>query len=155
MKTREQKIEAIYNKIANKELSFGCLLRCTDEEENFSIKLLWYKDYYYGYILLNDYELPRELPRVDWGNFSIDDMECSINTWYYKIIWHPVMIGDVFEWTHNEQRIMDKNQGDYEGYYLLWGMSRIRTSLANIWSKPTKPIEEQSEECIDYIFNLL
>tara|TARA_R110000737_G_scaffold164346_1_gene191952 strand:- start:511 stop:711 length:201 start_codon:yes stop_codon:yes gene_type:complete len=65
------------------------------------------------------------------------------------------MIGDVFEWTHNEQRIMNKNQEDYEGYYLLWGMSRIRTSLANIWSQPAKPIEEQSKDCKEYVYNLI
>lgn len=72
------------------ELRFGCVLICTDQDEKFNIKLLWEKDDYFGFMLLNDDEKPNELPIVDWGNLSTDVLEEDIKTWYYEIIWNPI-----------------------------------------------------------------
>ena len=134
--TEEQMVEAIYKEVANKELSFGCKI------------FNHWKEYIISAILINI----NIIQYVWWWHDMLSVFKTRATD---MIIWHPVMIGDVFEWTHNEQRIMNKNQEDYEGYYLLWGMSRIRTSLANIWSQPAKPIEEQSKDCKEYVYNLI
>lgn len=139
MITREQKraekLSAIYEKIANKELSFGC-----------KVWVYKYKtdNYIYGRIvnsneiqtddfwmmLLEDYPLYKNTnPKYD--NFIDSDK------WYTDIIWHPVMIWDVMGW-EIEKWIEPYNMYNWE-----------------YWDYPRKPIEEQSDECIDYIYNLL
>lgn len=50
------------------------------------------------------------------------------------IIWHPIMIWDVLESFYWDIRFSD---------------------LAWIWKELREPIEEQSDECIDFIYNLI
>ena len=99
--TKQDKINKIYEVIANKELSFWCrvfidwwLARLYD------ITLVWY---------------------------SIENIE-----------WHPVMI-----W--NCDKLIEK----WPNYFDNW------ITILDLWIKKDKPIEEQNEECIDYIFNLI
>ena len=134
MKTEQEMIDKIYEVIADKELSFGCKIK-----------------FEHNWIKTVDIYLENT-----WEYFDcISEKHISYDNEPYTVIGHNVMIGDVFEWTHNEQRIMDKNSQDYEWYYILWGMSRIRTSLANIWWQPRKPIESQNKETIEYVYNLI
>lgn len=51
-----------------------------------------------------------------------------------KIIGHPVMIGDVMEYFYGSVRFSE------------WG---------KCWRKLTKPIEDQSTECIDFVYDLI
>lgn len=62
---------------------------------------------------------------------------------YYKreIIWHPVMIGDVLDWMEN-----NITKDEYALFHTTLGYRR-RTKC--------KPIEEQSEECIKFIYDLI
>lgn len=73
------------------------------------------------------------------------------NTWWYeedwveKIIWHKVMIWDVLDWI----------SGFWE-----WGFTVWWDGVIDMWQWQwkfnfRKPIEEQSEECIEYIYSLI
>lgn len=130
---REQKLTAIYKEIANKKVSFGC------------------RYMHDGYIYTVDdsnYRLHKE-----WNNYCLyigTICNCPIeivekyneykNYWVVEIIWHPVMIGSIFErysssrWFINSQFIM---------------------SLIEKWTWYDRPIEEQSDECIDYVYSLI
>ena len=60
---------------------------------------------------------------------------------WYKIIWHPVMIWDVLEYT-------DK--------YFGWpNWSDYALSVCDLWLDKKKPIDDQIEKCIEYIYNLI
>lgn len=54
----------------------------------------------------------------------------------YTIIWHPVLIGDVIEY------VRLKN---------IWNINPI----ADEWDYPRLPIDEQLDECIDYVYSLI
>ncbi len=110
MKTREQKIDFIYEKIANKELSFGCTLK----------------------------------PFTFWLNSDVDYWRFVSDDWIYQwdieeIIWHPVMIWDVLNWWDININLLDDRF----------------TKLIKCFTKKDKPIEKQSVECIDYIYDLI
>ena len=57
------------------------------------------------------------------------------------IIWHPVMIWDVLNWI--------------DWFTDRGAISQIILDTVFIWWKKNTPIEDQSEECIDFIYNLL
>lgn len=127
--TREEKLEAIYDEMANKEKTIWCkylvyaddepekIIKAVEEWENFSL--------YFGE---NDYAfIPTE---KDYSRYY------SIK----EIIWHPVMIGSIFErysagkWFINSQFIIE---------------------LVEKWVGYDKSIDEQSDECIDYVYSLI
>ena len=62
---------------------------------------------------------------------SIEELSC-------ESIWHPVMIWDVLDY------ISKKTFREFLYNYLIEN-----------WKEKRKPIEEQSSDCIDYVFNLL
>lgn len=53
---------------------------------------------------------------------------------YTKIIWHPVMFWDIAEYFYSDEKIAD---------------------LSLIFEDLRKPIEEQEEWCIEYIYHIL
>ena len=112
MITKQQKIEAIYEKITRKDLSFGCKIETK----------------YWESIFLNT--LPWSLYNIYRGNYHSLDKEEKIA----KIIGHPVMIGDIMEYFYGSVRFSE------------WG---------KCWRKLTKPIEEQSDGCINFIYDLI
>lgn len=92
-----------------------------------------------------------ELSKADLSeadpNWYIEDLETLV-----QIIWHPVMIGDVMYYTA-EKRID-----------IVWSNSscalNIRDwenslNLFNFWDNKRAPIDDQSDECIDYVYNLI
>lgn len=56
---------------------------------------------------------------------------------FFKIIWHPVMIWDVLDYFWNKK----------------WAMTLDR--ILRFWENKINPIEEQSDECVDYIYGLI
>ena len=54
-----------------------------------------------------------------------------------EIIGHPIMIGNVLDYFWNKK----------------WLMTLDR--ILRFWEEKTKTIEEQSDKCIDYIYNLI
>ena len=126
--TRGEKIKAIYEEIANKERKFGC--RCKTRNWANVIFIRKNRKWEYLYIRRNN--------------------EFMIPLWYVpKVIWHPVMIGDVIDWI--------------EPYWALFAQSlnlsnerqrKIKFVLVQ-WHKKREPIEMQSDECIDYVYSLI
>lgn len=60
-----------------------------------------------------------------------------------KSIWHPVMIGDVLDWIENIQTILA-----FHKWEELMYIHRYRKNKR-------KPIEDQPEDCILFIYNLI
>lgn len=145
--TKQQMIDKIYECIADKTLSFGCkILQCnristitsvSDDEEYVFVQsymvwseLFWQNDEWY---------------EVFWyKNLGFEVVE---NIWIDEIIWHPVMIGDVLEYSRWDVRdILQKKHNDIHSLYIEIMKKR---------SNKRKPIDDQSDECITFIYNLL
>lgn len=144
MKTKQEKIDAIYEKIANKDLSFGCIVKWEEakyrilkaiQPHRFEAITTWY--IWYG----------------DYGSVVLTPIS------EYEIIGHPVMIGDVMDYIENIT--LDKI------YNYIWVKKEeipdlilqktkdARMKIFPLWKQKRLPIEEQSDECIDFIFDLL
>ena len=115
MITKQQKIDAIYKKIARKDLDFWCI-----------VESKWGQS-----VFLADRNR-REIFRT---NYRIVDFIGQDEP--MKIIGHPVMIGNVLDYFWNKK----------------WLMTLDR--ILRFWEEKTKTIEDQSDECIDFIYNLL
>lgn len=129
--TREEKIAKIYEVIARKDLTFGCIVYVPE------IKNGWYSKWVY----------------VGWETDRWMCIDCSFATvtWSSQsmllkrgsyIIWHPVMIGDVI-WFFATK---------------YWRLAAYNTFLKKIWylrDKPTEPIEKLNDFLIEYVYSLL
>lgn len=104
MKTIKDMIDAIYEKIANKEINDAQYM-LNELNTNWDIK---YNHY--------------------------DEM--------FDLVNNKVMIGDVLDWLYKDNLFLSDAHRKWEDVILLWEEKR-------------KPIEEQSDECINYIYNLL
>ena len=145
--TREEKIQAIYEKIANKELTFWCRVN-TEYWRIVSVVEEAADERWYIVVseesLYNDEDIGAYYCwlRVRW----LEDME-SIDV--AKIIWHPVMIGDVLDWI----------EPYWSGYVQSVEFTERRRRKMNLvlLQRDNKrlPIDEQSDECIDYIYSLI
>ena len=120
--TREQKIAAIYEAMANKKRTFGCRCRRNDGEDVIFIR-----------------------ENKTWSYLSIrENEEFTVSLWYApEIIWHPVMIWDVMYY------IRKKYWNNHSWFH------NDRSKLIDLWFKEREPIEDQSDECIDYVYSLI
>jgi hypothetical protein len=140
---KEQMIDVIYDKIADKTISFGCLY----EWENHHIEIFW------KWI----YRAKRQWQKITEEEFFEKDSK------HTKIIWHPVMIGDCLDW-------IEKNTQWWLWAYYDWcipsedlsslciewiSLDNWKTFYWNLRKEKRKPIEYQSDECIEYIYNLI
>jgi len=128
--TREDKIKAIYEKIADKTLSFWCKIRNKD-------LFCW-----------NNKSLYYISTRYDWI------ITTTMNECLDHITWHPVMIWDVLDYITNIEEETLILKYDINRYWNEWN-KWIVEEIYVIWNNLRKPIEEQSEECINYIYNLI
>lgn len=64
-------------------------------------------------------------------------------TKWIKIIWHPVMIWDVLEFS-------DKLDKKWKRYWYT-----LCNRIIDLWKDKRKPIDDQSEECIKFVHSLL
>lgn len=94
----------------------------------------------------------------EWKNFTLyfgdDDYAVSPSEEDYyecynikEIIGHPVMIGDVLNW-------IDKKMGVSNCEYEEFVVEEANISVL-LWREYLNPIEDQSDECIDYVYNLI
>ena len=158
MMTREEKIEEIYEVIADKTLSFGCRLVMFD--------IVWRTiDYTMDIVYMWDEELfidtscswwkcwnDVKIHKIKWDHITVLESICWDRDDYwasadylkskYKTIGHPVMIGDVLDWYCNVYYSNTYWPKEYKDIDLCW------------WEK-RKPIEEQSDECINFIHSLI
>ena len=150
--TREDKIEAIYKDMANKEMSFWCLAKTNEDKTEMICSKL----------------------TNDWTSFSTipypDGRRCWFTTIYNlrnsewinldskrtikEIIWHPVMIGDVLRqirllagYALDNDLIKKSDFGNV--------IAQHNYRITQIWEDFREPIEDQSDECIDYVYSLI
>lgn len=169
MKTsKEEMLKVIYEKIADKTLSLGCMLIAKEQKMWIDGSLLLYKyvrsgssssEWYdwrkiqpwemvfsdfrtweFKFINLNSRSSMYREPNFDEDESVDDDFVAK----HFEIIWHPVMIGDVLDWIH----INDK------WYLPEWFDRSSITKLLRIYNKTRKPIDDQDDECIEFIYNL-
>lgn len=133
-------IDKIYEVITDKKINMWCKI----------CRYHWIID---TVLSLIDYWKKIDLILYSWINKNIVSAEVSIEEIeQYKIIWHPVMIGDVLDW-------IDKNiEKSYE--YADWPFNQDwhtekRNTIILYREAKRKPIEEQSEKCILFIYNLI
>lgn len=136
---KQQKIDVIYEKISDKTLSFGCIY--LDRERR--------KCTYYPCTTIH--KDTNDLWNFYWHYYEVEDWE---NIWYIKIIWHPVMIWDVLDF------IEKLDQWLWEDHIKVWSSVRhkfdTKTKIIGDKRKHKRlPIDEQSEECIAFIYNLI
>ena len=115
--TREEKIQAIYEAMANKKRTFGCRCRRNDGEDVIFIR-----------------------QNETWSYLSIrENEEFTVSLWYApEIIWHPVMIWDVLNYCSSYISDWDDSVDSQIDLLSYWGDYRL-------------PIEDQPEECIDFV----
>ncbi len=113
---KQQMLERIYEVIADKMLIFWCKVESPSEDNA-------------PWIYINDC-------KVYWLDIERVHTEKDSEL---KIIWHPVMIGDVLDW-------LSKNHKNYYDTQMIILRER---------SYYTKPINDQSDECIKFVFDLL
>ena len=136
MTIREKKIKAIYEKIANKKLSLWCkvLLKFgTIETET----------------IIQDKQKLRS------GKFTFEEN-------IHKIIGHPVMIGDVIDFIEKNTQGVKPEQTKWEGVIKiqLWcsrgkAIELFTEHIIFVWQNKRFPIEEQPDECIDFVYSLI
>ena len=102
---REEKIVRIYEVIANKELSFWCIVKV---KWKYGI-WMWFDQSSYGRIY--------DCKRNNWDLLST--LTSDEDTDDIEIIWHPVMIGDVLDWMSNHPFIRYKTE-----LFLSWEHKR-------------------------------
>lgn len=124
-------LNAIYEKIADKTLSFGC--KCWIHEPD-----AWCNTMINIWTIKKETLFSKKYVEAFWHK-----ADRKIIYENYEIIWHPVKLGDVmdyFEKLPNEKII--KILQETEKIFLLWQEKR-------------KPIEEQSNECVEFVYNLI
>lgn len=137
---KQQKIEAIYKRIANKELSFGCRV---------FHKIDW-KRWFKARVITDKIE------RDDWIFYWIVlESENSV-TWLQEkemeIIGHPVMFGTVLDWFW-EKRIDICWSDSVCAIDIREGENSLE--LFHFWKDKALPLEEQSDDCISFIYNFI
>lgn len=136
--TREEKIKAIYEEMANKELTFGCKLQVI--ESVWPIQWVIFNVVSEGYkVLWDDRKITTETKNSD-----------------LTVIWHSVMIWDVldrYRTNNNDYKVWEIDPYDLKSYSAFQEYDIKR--LLNLWTGKRTLIDEQSDECIDYVYNLI
>ena len=145
MPTKQEMIDKIYEVIADKTLSFGCKIQI-----NYNGEYIWewwqecYSEKSEILYMWNNWETIED----DW-NLCYDIIKNTNQDWwnedaeiYINVIWHPVMIWDVLERRQLIQPIKYWREKDWQDICYHWWLKR-------------EPIQDQSEECITFIYNLV
>lgn len=141
---RGGKIEKIYEVMADKTLGFGCIIGI-NEINNWSFYERW---------RVISYQKEKDMLYFEFWDWITKESnpEYSYRAFWtkLKIIGHPVMIGDVLRYV------------DYKCFFFdTWealerDIDELNKCLRRIFyefiNKHDKPIEEQSDECIDFIY---
>lgn len=130
--SREEKIKRIYEVIADKTLNVGCMY-------SIAFDLDWASWWEEIRMLLELCDENDDITEKDYMPMWIK----PTNEWRWAIwiIWHKVMIWDVFYWQKKDRTAPSS--------------PKLRSEIVEIWWERRKPIEEQSDECIDYVYSLI
>lgn len=149
--SRQEMIDAIYAKIANKDLSFGCKIFHKVES---------WKRWFKARIITDS------IKRDDWIFYWVKlDSENSV-TWLQEkemeIIGHPVMIGDVIDFIEkNTQGVEPETTKSERAIKIQLWCSRGKAieifteHIIFVWQNKRFPIEEQPDKCIDFVYSLI
>lgn len=131
--TREEKLKAIYQEMANKEVSFGCRCRINDGEDVIFIR-----------------------QNKTWSYLSIrENEEFTVSLWYTpEIIWHPVMIGDVISYLRKPFDKFIELQPVGEHWLVDFYFKSMKDLLIKWWDTRLS-IDKQDDECIDFVYSLI
>lgn len=130
--TKQEMLKKIYEVIADKTLSFGCMIKWRQMPEEIVILTR-----------TTDYTISILIKKNIYKDIDRNPKEKE-----YEIIWHQVMLWDVLDWI--EQKNTEPNQ-------LIWWYSvgDINLNLRHLRTNKRKPIDDQSDECIDFIYSLI
>lgn len=124
--TTQQKLDKIYEVIADKTLSLGCM-----------ILVRWIKK-----------EIIRWGSEIRWLKWIAPEwMRRQLFIEQCGIIWHPVVLWDVLAWVYKN---LAPVKIDWVNTMLLWNEHR-----KPLWDDFRTSINNQSDDYIDYIYNLL
>lgn len=143
--TKEQMLERIYEVIADKTLSFGCLLTINRGDSKTQTRFVRDERIWGEWFTITE----------DWSEIQ-QNLPLSKMYTTYQIIWHPIMIGDILDWIR--VNIKASTEADV---YMKWPkyvfeFSDITTMrLLWMWVTARKPIDKQSDECIKFVCDLL
>lgn len=167
---KQQMLERIYEVIADKQLSLGCVLKFNEKD----------MDNKYWPIVLFKYirQWSSSSEWYDWYRTQRWDLVCAnmrqwefkfITKWYrssmhrqpdeegeticdemvnkyFTIIWHPVMVGDVLDWIRWDA---------WDALYKKYNDIQVLQLKILKYFSPRKPIDDQSEKCIKFVYDLL
>lgn len=131
---RQQKLTAIYKEIANKELTLGCKIIIDGE-----IATIVDGDKYWEWL---------SILREDWWTTTNE------TSYEFTEIWHPVMIGDVISYLRKPFEKFVEWQPVGENW-LVDSYSKNINNLLVKWFDTSTSIEEQDDECIDFVYSLI
>lgn len=156
---KQEMLDIIYEKVANKKWSFGCkFYDKTDKYKHVKeiIKSMphwwsscWYIDNWiikYPEICTSDIREWYFFYIYFWNIFNVENYAKIENELLNNIftIWHPVMIWDMLDYEYKNWKSVD----------LAWVPFWYKKIL-EFWEYKRKPIDDQPEDKIERIFNLL
>lgn len=135
----------IYEVIADKTLSFGCKIEYCEDWYTYSLTTFLRAKYgKKHYIYVEPWR---------WKTHS-NPFTKRINPKHItKIIWHPVMIGDVLDWIQQKRWSFFENNYPIEEVCALLEGNWYNEKVIR-WNKRLS-IDDQTDECIDYIYSLI
>ena len=136
--SRQEMIDAIYKKIARKDIDLWCKIKLKTGVINTAVwKPAW--------PLINCLFF-RQIKTEDIG----------------EIIGHPVMIGDVIDFIEKNTQGVEPEQKKWEGVIKiqLWcsrdkAIEIFTDHIIFVWQNKRFSIEEQSDKCINFIYDLI
>ena len=140
--TRKEKIAKIYKIIADKTLSYGC--RLLDPRGIFVERKNKKKTAFTYYDEIGS-STRHDTARIKYRRCEIFNHWKSIEN-KIKKIWHPIMIWDILDFIIYDQWLYA------DRYILLW---KWRDEDEPIRTELRKPIEEQNDDCVDFVYDLI
>ena len=139
--TKEEKLEAIYKEMANKGVSFGCRYKFIKKYQY--CDWAWFEPWDIITLCKRDAKYEDSFLTTFFRDIALIKKDVYD---YVEIIWHPVMIWDVIK------RIKANREISYWEYLvkLLGQLSRPW-----LWRELGLSINEQSDECINYVYSLI
>ena len=140
--TREQMITFIYKKVARKNLEYGCVVISGDAYHIILKEKPFDKGKYYAVEITAFWKLRECVLSKD---FPMD--------WIDVVVWHDVMLGDTLAWFEKHAPIGLGTYYDWPVWSDVLVDLCVPTILHNYERKQKRdPIDDQSDECIEYIY---
>ncbi len=142
MPTRQEMLDKTTEIIANKEVSPWCrVYDINDPEEVFEVADRW----------------DRMIKRVEIKCREYNVVQNPFGRYVpINVVWHPVTIGDVYQWLFDNK--MEANVVYARNPIRWWKAEPYSSNKDFIFYRREnrrKPIDDQSDECIQFVYSLL